>query len=308
MQHRTLGKTGLDVSILGFGCAPAAYLKADQPRAAAMIAKLLDQGINLLDTAISYPGSHEFLGKYLSKRRKDYVLVSKCGGKVPGINGDAWTEPLITQSIDQALADMKIEQIDVMLLHTCDLATLKKGEAIDALVKARTAGKIRFAGYSGDNEAAVYAANHPEIAVIETSINIVEINNIDMVLPECVKNNIGVIAKRPIANACWKDTSQQEGIYKNYVANYTARLAKMGLTPAQAGFDEDSQSAWPRLALRFTLQQTGVTTAIVGTTNPENAANNFRYASEGQLTIAASERIRSAFKAADPKAQWPGLT
>ena len=68
--------------------------------------------------------------------------------------------------------------VDVMLLHSCDLATLQKGEALGALVKARDAGKIRFAGYSGDNEAAAWAAAHPDIAVLETSISIADQRNI----------------------------------------------------------------------------------------------------------------------------------
>ncbi|MBC7782641.1 MAG: aldo/keto reductase [Burkholderiales bacterium] len=308
MEKRTLGKTGYEVSVLGFGAAPAAFLDSDKQTAAAMVEALLDQGVNLIDTATSYPGSHEFLGEYLSHRRDDFVLVTKCGGKMPDIDAPDWSERLITHAVETALKTLKTDHLDVMLLHTCDLATLKAGEALGALVKAREAGRVKFIGYSGDNEAAVWAAGRPEVAVIETSVNIVELNNIDTVLPACLANNVGVLAKRPIANACWRDAAQRKGIYRNYVTSYADRLATMELKPADLGYDGNPDEAWPSIALRFTLGQSDVTTAIVGTTNPDNATKNLRYASEGPLPAGAMDKIRAAFRAADPSAGWPGLT
>ncbi len=308
MEMRTLGKTGLDVSVLGYGCAPVAFLKADQAAAGKMVEALLDQGINFIDTATSYPGSHDFIGNHLAHRRKDFVVVSKCGQKLAGVDAPAWSPEVITASVDQALQKMKVEKIDVMLLHSCDLKTLQADDAIEALVKARDAGKIAHVGYSGDNEAAAFAARLPDIAVIETSINIVDQKNIDMVLPVAVENNVGIIAKRPIANACWKSLDDQKGMYKSYVATYTDRLAKMQITPADLGFDGEASEVWPQIALRFTLDQPGVTTAIVGTTKQENAEANLAYAAKGPLPEHVIARIRAAFKRADSSGQWLGLT
>src|SRR5690606_30609500 len=118
--------------------------------------------------------------------------------------------------------------------------TLKKGEALGALVKARDAGKIRFAGYSGDNEAVAWAAAQPDIAVIETSVNIVDQINIDKVLPVAVKHNVGVLAKRPIANAAWRDASEQKSFYKDYTKVYYERFAAMKLSITDLGFPADA--------------------------------------------------------------------
>ena len=132
-----------------------------------------------------------------------------------------------------------------MLLHSCDLSKLQSGGVIEPLVKAREAGKIRFVGYSGDNEAAAYAAGLADIAVIETSVNIVDQVNIDKVLPICVKKNMGVLAKRPIANAAWKDISEQQGLYRTYARVYTDRLGQMNLNRRRTwGFGHD---AWPEI-------------------------------------------------------------
>jgi len=303
MEKRRLGKTGFDVSVLGFGCAPASFLKYDPASAGKLIEGLLDTGINLVDTATSYPGSEEFIGNFLSHRRDDFVLVSKVGNRTPGCDAAAWSPALITFAVDRALKLMKTDHIDVMLLHSCDLATLQADDALEALVSARDAGKIKFAGYSGDNEAAAFAARLPDVAVIETSINIVDQVNIDMVLPVAQKHDVGVIAKRPIFNAAWKDLATQKGLYKTYAAEYTKRLSALGVAPIDVGFDD-----WPELALRFTLSQPGLTTAIVGTTNPINASANATAAGKGALDDETISYLREAFRRANADGQWVGQT
>src|SRR5690348_8485549 len=224
MKKVAFGKTGFTVSILGFGAAPVGYLKTDQDRAANILNLLLDAGVNLIDTAASYPGAETLIGNTIGHRRKDYVLVTKCGSTLSDVPGAAWSAQLITGTVDRALRQLKTDHLDVMLLHSCELQTLKKGEALGALVKAREAGKIRFAGYSGDNEAAAYAVAQADVAVLETSVNLADQMNLQTVMPTARKNNLGVIAKRPIANAAWKDASQQPGFYGSYASEYHTRL------------------------------------------------------------------------------------
>ena len=305
MQRRSFGKTGLDVSILGFGGAPVGFLETEQREVAEILNNLLDQGVNLVDTAAGYDGSEEMIGKTISQRRNDYIQVSKCGRATDGIAGEAWSEACVTNTLDRALTRLKTDYLDVMLLHSCDLETLQKGEAIAALVKARDAGKIRFLGYAGDNEAAAYAAGLADVSVIETSINICDQANIDNVLGLCQQNNVGVIAKRSIANAAWKDVSEQRGMYVNYAATYADRLAQMAITPADLGFGPDD---WPEVALRFTLFQPGLSCAIVGTTKTSHVATNLAAAAKGPLPDATIDQLRAAFSRAEAGSgeTWPG--
>jgi aryl-alcohol dehydrogenase-like predicted oxidoreductase len=308
MHKTTFGRTGFQVSTLGYGCAPGAFLKAERESLAKIVGAMLDAGVNLIDTAAMYPGSEEFLGQHLSSRRKDFVLVSKCGTKIPDLAGEPWSKAYISAQVDRALKLLKTDVIDVMLLHSCDQATLHKGEALEALVAARDAGKIRHAGYSGDNEAAAYAATLPDIAVIETSVNICDQRNIDLVLPACIEHSVGVLAKRPIANAAWKDLATQQGLYKTYAKEYTERLAKMKLTPAELGFAGEPAQIWPEIALRFTLGQPGVHVAIVGTTKLESFQANLAVSGKGPLPVDAARKLRDAFRAADPDGKWLGQT
>jgi aryl-alcohol dehydrogenase-like predicted oxidoreductase len=330
MRTTVLGKTNLPVSRLGFGGSPLGNLASDakqaaehlffrqknlsprlpidRQRATKLLNGLLDAGVNLIDTAAQYQDSEEMIAQAIGSRRGQFVLVSKCGTKLADVAAEPWSAEMVSQTIDRSLRRLKTDVLDIMLLHSCDLQTLQKGEALGALVKARAAGKIRFAGYSGDNEAAAYAASHPDVAVIETSINIVDQANIDMVLPVAGKNNVGVLAKRPIANAAWKELSQQPGMYANYARTYTERFQKMGLKLAELGLGPDAPATWAEIALRFTLSQSGVHSAIVGTTNPANAQSNLAAAAKGPLPAEVVEKIRAAFARAQGQDQWIGKT
>ncbi len=308
MEKRRLGKTGYDVSVLGFGAAPIGYLKTEQGRVIEIIDQLLQAGVNLIDTAASYEGSEELVAEAIGDRRDELVIVSKCGSKVAGLSGKPWSDELITKTVDRSLRRLRTDRLDVMLLHSCDLPTLQKGEALGALVKARQAGKIRFAGYSGDNDAAAYAATLPDIAVIETSISIADQHNIDIVLPTTRAADIGVMAKRPIANAAWKHPTHQPGLYANYAQTYHDRLKQMNLSPDEFAISGPPERAWPELALRFTLSQPGLATAIIGTTNPDNVRANIAAAQKGPLPDEVVKRLRAAFHAADPERTWMGQT
>lgn len=305
---RTLGRTGFEVSTLGFGAAPIGLLETEQQQIAVILNGLLDEGVNLIDTAASYAGSEEAIGKAVAHRRDEYVLVSKCGQEFDDLPGEKWSEQLILATVDRALKRLQTDYLDVMLLHSCSLETFQRGEAIGALAKAREAGKIRFAGYSGDNEAVNVAAAHPEVAVVETSINITDQANIHGLLPVARQNNVGVIAKRPIANAAWKSLSDQPGFYSDYAKTYHERFKAMGLTLEDLGVDGDED--WASVALRFTLSQPGVHTAIIGTTNPDNARRNIEAAGRGPLSDEALRRIAEAFTKAEKESSeaWEAQT
>ena len=304
MEMRSFGKTGLQVSELGFGGGPVGYLDTDRRQVAEILNTLLDGGVNLIDTAANYKGSEEAIGEAVGHRRDDYVLVSKCGKDAAGAD---WSGSAIERGVERALRRLGTDHLDVMLLHTCDFETLKKGEAVGALVKARDAGKCRFIGYSGDNEAAAHAAGLDVIDVIETSVNICDQANIENVLPVARRNDVGVLAKRPIANAAWTDASERRGIYVDYAMIYSERLARMAVTPDDLGFPGEAGEAWSEIALRFTLSQAGVTTAIVGTTRTSNVERNLEIASKGPLPEDVVTELRAAFRRAEAAAgePWP---
>lgn len=304
LPRRRFGRTDLDVSPVGFGGAEIGVLGHGQDHATDLLNRLLDLGINVIDTAAMYRVSEELIGNAIGNRRDDYVLISKCGHEVEGIDAPEWSAPLVTQTVDRALERLRTDHLDVMLLHSCELDVLEQGDALGALVAARDAGKVRHVGYSGDNEALEYAAALPDVAVIQTSVNVCDQANIDRGLALCREHNVAVMAKRPIANAAWKKAEDMPGGYANYAEPYMHRLQRMGITPTDFGFEANG---WAELFLRFTLSLPGVHTAIIGTTNPTHVQANLAAAAQplGEDVVA---QLRDAFRTAEAKSgeTWLG--
>ena len=303
IHYRTFGRTDLRVSCLGFGGSPIGMLDAGDA-AGDVLHTLLDAGVNVIDTAACYFGSEDMIGRAVGHRRDEYVIISKCGHAVPGERSDHdFTPEAIRRNIDTSLERLRTDHVDVMLLHSCDLATLQAGDAMAAVLEARDAGKVRFAGYSGDNDAAAWAAAHDDVDVIQTSVSICDQVNIDRMLPEAAKHRTGIMAKRPVANGAWKTLDEQYERYHNYARPYHDRFAQLGLSLEMLGADD-----WAEAFLRFTLSIEGVHTAIVGTTRRESAVANIEAAAKGPLPADAVQAIRAAYHRADPDHAWEGLT
>jgi aryl-alcohol dehydrogenase-like predicted oxidoreductase len=307
MLTTVLGRTGLKVSRVAFGAGPIGYLGTEPGEAAAILNLLLDRGVNVIDTAAAYLGSEELIGKAVGHRRQEYVLLSKCGRKVPGIEAEDWSAQLVTETVDRSLRRLGTDHLDVMLLHSCKQEVLERGEALGALLKAKEAGKIRFAGYSGDNAAAAFAAGLEGVDVLMCSASLCDQANLDQGVPAAAEAGTGVIAKRTIANAAWKPLEAQQGVYRDYVKPYVDRFQAMALDPRDLGFT--GADPWPEIALRFTLALPGIDVVSIGTTRAANAEANLRLLEKGPLPPEAVARIRAAFKDARDRAgePWPGL-
>jgi len=152
MEHRNLGRTGLRISVLGFGGSEIGFEKAPQSDVDRLLHSAIDAGLNVIDTAAFYPESEKKIGAAVGSRRGDFILLTKCGH--PG-NDDPqyWSPAALAQSIDQSLKDLQTDHVDLVQLHSCGESTLRKGEAIEVLRRAREAGKTRFIGYSGESAA-----------------------------------------------------------------------------------------------------------------------------------------------------------
>ncbi len=294
MQRIAFGATGARVAPLGIG---AIAVENDQRTAARVVEQALDAGCNLIDTAACYPGHERFIGEWLAHRRDDYLLVSKCGHHAIGPDGVPRSRPIAMTDVDAALERLRTDRLDAMLLHSYDLEPLRRGEALGVLERARTQGKLRWVGYSGDGEAAAWAAGHEAVQVIECSINLADQRNITQVLPPCRERAVGVIAKKPIANAAWRCIDAPDQAHPAWRA-YVDRFAALDFDPTGHGCEDMAE-----LALRFTLSVPGVHCAIVGSADPRHRAANRAAVARGPLSPAEHERIRRRFESLG--ADWP---
>ena len=291
LERRPFGDTGLEVSIVGLGAGQIGENDVTEADAAEVLNGALDLGVTLIDTAASYGLSEERIGRHLGRRRDEFVLSTKGG---PKINGQRdWSPGSVLESIERSLRLTRSERIDVFYLHSCPLEILRRGDLQDVLDQAVAAGKIGVAGYSGDNEPLAFAVESGRFGAIETSVNIADQWNLRNVLGR--RPEIGVIAKRPIANAPWRFVDRPAG---NYAELYWERLRTLDLDPG--GLD------WAEFALRFTVNAPGVHTAIAGTAKLAHLTRNITAASRGPLPAAALEGIDRAWR--EVGSDWPAST
>jgi hypothetical protein len=299
MERRQLGKTDMQVSVLGFGGAEIGFEGATEDIVARLLKGALDAGLNVIDTGECYEGSEELIGKTVGDRRADYYLFTKCGHP-RGTGSEDWSPASLLESIERSLRRLRTDRLDLIQLHSCSEVVLKKGDAIAALQSARAKGYVRYLGYSGDGQAARYAVESGAFDTLQTSINIADQEAIDLVLPLAREKQLGVIAKRPVANVAWKESHKPISSYHHV---YWERLNKLRYDFIRDLPIEDSVAH----ALRFTLSVPGVHTAIVGTTKPERWQENAKMVERGVLSGAEIDAIRERWEDIAP-AGWIGQT
>ena len=286
METRRLGQTDMDVSWLGFGAARIATETGSPAAAEKLLNALLDSGVNYIDTAECYGGSEETLGKYISHRRDEYWLTTKCGHQAGDVTAPEWTAEAVTQGIDQSLRRMRTDYLDLVHIHTCDLDVLRKGDVLRALQEAQQAGKTRYIGFSGDNEVALEAIGMDAFATLLTSFSVLDQSGIDEVIPAAEAAGMGIIAKRPIANAAFNRPASPY----DYADAYWERAQHFTLP-------EGAPDNGVTLALRFCHSYDYIDTAIVGIDSIDQLAANVRDVAAGPLPPAVLTSLREQFQA-----------
>lgn len=290
---RPFGGSGLRVSALGYGAAVAGDPALDDDAAGRLLHGVLDLGVTLVDTARSYGLSEERIGRHLAARRREIVLSTKVGYGVPGF--EDWTGPCIGAGIDLALRVMRTDVIDVAHLHSCPIETLRRGDVVGALVAARDAGKIRVAAYSGEGEALAWAVASGAFGSVQCSVSLLDQASLrDGVLERAAARGMGVIAKRPLANAPWRDGAPPAD--DEAVRGYRERWAAL---------DVDRRGLPPLdVAIRFAAFQPGVSAAIVGSRSVAHLRAAASAVEAGPLPPDLVEALRAWFSRRG--ADWPG--
>ena len=198
MEYRVLGKTGLQVSRIGFGGIPIQKIDADGTRA--LIFKLMETGVNFIDTARAYTVSEEYLGYALEGVRDKFVLATKSMAR---------TKDAMAKDIDISLQNLRTDYIDLYQVHNPGAADLEKvmaeGGALEALLEAKAAGKIGHIGITLHSvELFKKALDLDWVETIMFPYNIVETQGEELIA-ECERKNIGFICMKPLAGGAIED-------------------------------------------------------------------------------------------------------
>ena len=200
MEYRILGKTGLNVSRMGFGGIPIQRIDAEGTKV--LMHKLLEAGVNYIDTARAYTVSEEYLGYALEGIRDKFILASKTMSR---------TREGMAADIEQSLKNLRTDYIDLYQIHNVTPEQLEQvmapGGALEALYEAREAGKIGHIGLTAHSiDTFKIAVELPWVETIMFPYNIVETQG-EALIHKCAEKNIGFIDMKPLAGGAIEDAT-----------------------------------------------------------------------------------------------------
>ncbi len=279
LPKRTLGRTGLRVTQLGYGAmelrgAPHGRDVTDE-QAEAILRSVLDSGINYIDTSIDYGLSEERIGRFLGRRRSEFFLASKCGCPLqqvaqssPGPAPHVFTRDNVVAGVEQSLRRLRTDYLDVVQFHISpSRQTLEQEGGLDALLGLQGQGKVRFIGMSG------------------TLPN----------LPEQIQMGVFDVFQIPYSAV----QPEHEALISQAAAAGAGTVIRGGAAKGTwngAELDDLTDGASPtEFILRYTLSHPDLHTTIVGTLDPTHLQANIATALKGPLPADVYAEARRRF-------------
>lgn len=265
-----------EVTFLGFGALEIGRnwgmgndnQRPEEEVAGKVLTTVLDLGINLIDTASAYHRSEERIGKYVSSRRNEYVLATKCGehSNEPGTYYD-FTYEGISESIDRSLKLLNTDVIDLLQIHfgPDPEGTLDKGETLRAMKDAQKAGKVKYLGASIDGELAHRCIMSGDFDVMQMGYNLIHQGNAENIRLAHEKG-IGVLIRSGIGN----------GLLTSRVVENIDKIGEWERDKVKKllALVDNNTDMLTALALQFLYENKGISSVIVGTKKPENVLKN----------------------------------
>jgi aryl-alcohol dehydrogenase-like predicted oxidoreductase len=307
LAKRTLGRTGEEVTTLGYGAmelrGAARGRELSDEDAGRMLNAVLDAGITLIDTSIDYGVAEERIGKYISHRRNEYFLASKCGCQVgaaptdPNQRGGTphiFTRENVIAGVEQSLRRMNTDHLDLVQLHASpSKEVLEENETILAMQDLQSQGKVRFLGMSGTIP---NLADHIAMGVFDVfqiPYSCVQREHEELIARASAAG-AGILVRGGAARGAPSDSERARD-----------RNPELLSTWDKAGLDDLLDGASPmEFVMRFTGTHPGMTTNIVGTVSPDHLAGNVAAVSKGPLPddVYAEAKRRLTAAGSAPKA------
>ena len=290
-----LGRTGLKITKLGYG----AMELRDAPRgrpvteelAESMLNAVLDAGINYIDTSNDYGRSEEFIGRYISSRRPEYHLATKCGCTPPpatpvvGRQPHIWTRENLFRGLEESLARLKTEYVDVMQLHNPTVGESEAENVVESLKEMKQQGKVRWIGISTTLPHLPIYIHWGVFDVFQIPYSALQREHEEWIT-RAAEAGIGTVIRGGAA----KGEPGVSGVDRPEPWSYFEKAELVELM-------EEGESR-TSFVLRFTLTHPHINTSIVGTLNLQHLRENVKATLRGPLPqdvyAEAKRRLESA--------------
>ena len=316
MQYRRLGKTGRDVSAIGFGAwaIGAGWGKVDDAESLRALHAAADAGVTLIDTADVYGDGHseKVIARFLRERSGEHFFVAtKMGRSVPQIP-ENYNPKAVRAWVDASRDRLGVDKLDLIQLHCPPTPVFYSPETFAALDELVADGSIANYGVSVEKvEEGLKAIEYPSVASVQIIFNMLRQRPADHFLAEAKRRDVGVLARVPMASGLLTGKMSKQTVFDasdHRLFNRHGESFDVGETFAGVDYDaglafvEDLRSLVPggatmaQMALRWILMFDGVTAAIPGAKSPEQAKANAAAADLAALPPATIERIRVMYE------------
>ena len=300
MEQRQLGASELKTSVVGVGTWAIGndfWGKVDDDESVRALQAAIDAGVNLIDTAPAYGAGHaeEVVGRAIRGRREKVIIATKCGVVR---TSDEFLRDLKPESlfkeIDDSLRRLGVEVIDLWQIHWPDPNTPLE-ESLEAISRIKEQGKFRYLGVSNFSvELMEQTRAVTEIVSLQPQFSMLERTIEKEILPYCRERNIGILGYGPLAGGILTGKFKeppvfQEGDHRNNFYPYFREPAFGKVRKVIAVLERiasDRGKTVAQVAINWLLCRPGVTTALVGARNPDQAVAN---AGAGNFLLAAEE-------------------
>ncbi|MFC4767542.1 aldo/keto reductase [Effusibacillus consociatus] len=313
MNYRTLGKTGLKVSEVGYGAwgiGKSSWIGANDDESLKALHKAIDLGLNFIDTALVYGDgySEQLVGKTVKERSETIYTASKVPPKNrqwPARSGVPVEETFpgdhVIASTEQSLRNLGLETIDVQQLHVWSDEWVNQGDWLEAVDKLKRQGKIRFFGVSINDHQPENALKLIETGVVDTVqviYNIFDQSPEDRLLPACELYNVGVIVRVPLdegglTGTITPDSTFPENDFRN---SYFRGDRKQEVYDRVEKIVSDlgiAREQMAETALRYVLSHPAVSTVIPGMRSLRNVEQNCRLGDGQGLPKEQVEKLKA---------------
>ena len=270
-----LGRTGLEVTRLGFGTALYGSNRPQwtEERANTVMNTAIDQGINILDSSNDYKKSEQWIGRFLGSRNGEFYVATKCGctDTMPTENNSehVWTRENLFRGLEESLGRLKRDSLDVIQLHNPTVQQCEAGGLAEALSDMRAQGSVRWLGVSTTLPDLPTFLDWGVFDVMQIPYSALEREHEDWIT-KVAEQGVGIIIRGGVAQGEHGVGTGGAGKWRKF---------------EEAGLDELLEQGESRSAfvLRYTLTHPHAHTNVVATTSVEHLQENVRAVRRGPL-------------------------
>ncbi len=316
MEHRTLGRTGRQVSVVGLGCwqLGADWGTVGEDDAMATLHAAADAGVTFFDTADVYGDgrSERLVGRLLRERGDDdLVVATKMGRRADPHVPEAFTAANLRAWNDRSRRNLGVDALDLVQLHCPPTAVFADDRVFDELDTMVGEGRLRAYGVSVETvDEALTAIARPHVASVQIILNVFRRKPLERALPAAQEAGVGIIARVPLASGLLSGrydehttfaaddhrTYNRSGAAFDVGETFSGVPFEVGVAAARevAALTPDGATT-AQLALRWVVDQPGVSTVIPGARSPEQARANAGAAGLAPLDEATLDALRRVY-------------